>query len=372
MSQPQDLENIDLFLDSLPDEHISKVDDLVRNEKERTASLDWLDDVYSNKSESTYDDRVYNFCMYLEWVTEHDVSLLDASLRTVDNYFSHLSDEYSPNTIQSKYYTVKSFYDYLSTNLQYRDDTPFDDLEASKHIDWTAKSKKLEEMNAVNDIHAIESDEVKQLVRNVPEPELRNELIVRLAYQTGMRPNEICNIRWHGVDSEEDDVDLDDRKIIAHDDKTNDSRPVWYQPAIDDLMSEWIHVHRESYNPSTDSNYLFLSHMYEELAPSRINKIVKSAAEEAGIQRVIYEDEHDPHQTGVESVDDNTTFKRVRINSYVLRHSYAVHALRNGIDLKRLSDLMGHKSLDRTRTYLELLDEDKKESQRKYGPSLST
>jgi len=53
---------------------------------------------------------------------------------------------------------------------------------------------------------------------------------------------------------------------------------------------------------------------------------------------------------------------------HTLRHTFAVHALRNGMDIISVSQTMGHKTIAMTQQYLRLAQGDITESHQKYSP----
>jgi integrase/recombinase XerD len=55
----------------------------------------------------------------------------------------------------------------------------------------------------------------------------------------------------------------------------------------------------------------------------------------------------------------------VKIHPHTLRHSFAIHLVRSGMDLRRLQLLLGHSSLSITQVYLQFKDDDLREAYEK-------
>ena len=51
----------------------------------------------------------------------------------------------------------------------------------------------------------------------------------------------------------------------------------------------------------------------------------------------------------------------IDIHPHTLRHSYAIHLVRSGMDLRRVQLLLGHSNLNTTQIYLQFKDEDLRE-----------
>lgn len=48
----------------------------------------------------------------------------------------------------------------------------------------------------------------------------------------------------------------------------------------------------------------------------------------------------------------------VDIHPHVMRHSYAIHMVRNNVDIRRVQLLLGHASINTTQVYLRFNDSD--------------
>ena len=161
--------------------------------------------------------------------------------------------------------------------------------------------------------------EAKMLI-NTPL-NLKHRVLLTLTYATGMRRNEVLNIRLKDIDRK--------RKIVKITGKGNNQREV---PVSDNLLSLLTEYYRR-YHP-----FVFL---FEGNKPGKaysatsMAKIIKRAATESGIKK--------------------------NVSPHILRHSFATHMLEKGVNLKRLQLLMGHNSMKTTSVYLHLADVDKVE-----------
>lgn len=129
---------------------------------------------------------------------------------------------------------------------------------------------------------------------------------------------------------------------------------MFYQPSLDLLLDQWLdRGYRDSNLPAQSSPYLFLTQRSEQLHDSTVtDKVVKPAAQAAGIQEVMYED-----QSGS---------KRYRVTPHALRHGHAINALKSDIDVRRVQQHLGHSSLEITMEYLQFIDEDVKEAYERF------
>lgn len=292
------------------------------------------------KSQNTYEARRGDLRDFDSWLKEHEYDVEDVKPWILDEYFTYLqSEDYAPKTIKSRWDSVNQLFKFLSLR-EVVDENPIqvDEIQRRHYTD----SKEREHVESTIERKYITEEEMEQLVAEVPAPKLRNKLLIRLMWQTGVRTNEVTRIRLK-------DIDRDERSIEVYAKKTGDTRTVYYQESLDFLLTEWLDGgHRGSFPYADESEYLFVTRIKEKIPDDAVNPIVKEAADRAGIQEELY--------------TDKKGHTRVAITAHSLRHGHAVHSLKSGIDLRRIQEHMGHKSLDMTTRYLDVIDEDVKEA----------
>ncbi|MFY0652971.1 MAG: site-specific integrase [Cyclobacteriaceae bacterium] len=157
--------------------------------------------------------------------------------------------------------------------------------------------------------------EVKLLIHALINP--KHVAMIALLYSTGMRRDELLQLRITDVDS--------DRMLIRiNNGKGNKSRDVILSEKTLTLLRKYYQCHH--HKPST---YLFESiQAGKPYSATSLGKVVKKAAKRAGIAK--------------------------NVTPHTLRHTFATHMLEQGENLKTIQYLMGHTSLRATMVYLHL------------------
>jgi integrase/recombinase XerD len=154
------------------------------------------------------------------------------------------------------------------------------------------------------------SKEEVRLILNSPRNE-KHRLLLWIIYSCGLRRSEVTNIRLSDLDRERGILNIREAKgmvdrIVPVSDK------VWVK--IDEYM--------ESYRPSL---YLFEGQTGGRYSSESVYRVFKEALKRAGIRK----------EVGVHS----------------LRHSYATHLHENGLDIRYIQELLGHRSTRTTEIY---------------------
>jgi integrase/recombinase XerD len=306
------------------------------------------------KSDTTAERYTSNVRKWVAWLTEErekDIwEVNGGDFRMFVRYL--LNEGYAPNTVLSVQSGVSIFYQALAEMKEEGYDIPevdnptegFDRTQYSalRGRDVTKKAKHLRE-----DVYYLQPEEVELLAQNVSAPKLRNRLIVKLLYQTGLRRGELSNIRLS-------DIDRRERSINIYAEKTHENRVVYYQPSLDTLLSVWIDAERNAVITADESPYLFPTKKSENIYKHHVTRIVTDAATEAGLQEFLYTD-----------MNGNDVKK---VSAHTLRHSFAVQSLKNGMNVRTVQKLLGHADIQTTMIYLKVAEDDVAEEARRYGP----
>ena len=147
---------------------------------------------------------------------------------------------------------------------------------------------------------------------------LRDKAILELLYSTGIRCSEVVEIKIQ-------DIDWNARTIVIHA-KRKKSRIVEFGVRASQQLKDYIKIERIQDQGVTDNaEYLFLNNRCQKLTTrsmQRICEMFEKFLEEGKI-----------------------------ITPHILRHSFAINMLAQGMDIKRVEELLGLKTLAITKQY---------------------
>jgi integrase/recombinase XerD len=283
---------------------------------------------------------------YARWLRDNeDTGILEASPRQVRRYFAHVSDSYAINTQGGKYHGVQHLYEWL-TNTEQLDENPAERWDRDSLGIGQATGREEREQAAEKDdsYYWLEYGEVQELWQsdNIPSPRLRNEIIIKLLWFTGLRTEELASVRIDPDGENSLGLFRDEGRIRVANAKISGTRDVWYPTdRMELLLTDWLdYGGRDALSPYADeSQYLLVTDQSERMRASHISRIVKNAGKNAGINEVV-------------STDVNGG-KRWRVRGHVMRHSMATyHANILGTPIPVLADALGHRKLTTTRRYI--------------------
>ncbi len=210
----------------------------------------------------------------------------------------------SKNSIARKLSTFQSFEKFLLKQH----------IALNLHLVRPRLEKKLPIYLTVDEIFHL-LDAVKETDLPTKKP-LRDKAIFELLYATGVRCSELINIKINDIDF--------NNKIIRIKGKGNKERLVLFGSKAHVSITKYIEKERVSI---TDThNYLFVNTANEPLTSRSIQRIINMFGRCLKTERSI-----SPHK---------------------LRHSFATHLLNQGVDLRAIQELLGHKTLGSTEKYI--------------------
>ncbi|MCK4517449.1 tyrosine-type recombinase/integrase, partial [Candidatus Babeliales bacterium] len=146
---------------------------------------------------------------------------------------------------------------------------------------------------------------------------LRDKAIFELLYATGVRCAELVSIRVH-------EIDFKGKSIIVSG-KGRKSRQVLFGEKAQKSLEIYLEKERSFLAEQTDSEFLFLNYAGGQLTTRSVQRICTMFQKFLKSERKLT-----PHK---------------------IRHSFATHMLNQGVDIRVVQELLGHKTLATTEIY---------------------
>lgn len=287
---------------------------------------------------------------------------------TVESFIQHckVERENSARYVQQQFWFIRKFYEWHVPKTI--SENPCDHVDTVHYFGKGIPKSKKDALtpDGEDTIYYFEADGVKELIRHAPpNPVSRNRLLIKLMYVTGPRAKEARLLKWDDIHWDEKTV----KYITAKQRGETETRHVPYPETLPRYLRSWREKQRAKLG-GEDAKFIFTGDERDEngflkpISTERVNEIVKEAAENAGLQKTLYE--------------DSNGRERKMYTSHSLRHSYAVFFItggdpkgnhgRSGGDIRTLKYLLGHHSTSITERYLRFKKQTKIDIGRRYGP----
>lgn len=274
---------------------------------------------FSANTIAAYRNDLSQFASYLAKPPESDHLTPVADWDQVDDahmnvYLLHLrSRDYASSTIARKTAAIKSFCHFLTTDGVVRSDL-------SANVSTPRVEKYVPRAITLDEMDLLLAQPRANGAAGRPEA-IRDHAMLETLYSTGMRVSELVALN-------QADLDLESGTVRCAG-KAGRERRVPLRPSAREALAEYLAEARASLVPD-DEESLFVNHRGRRLTRQGFWLILKSYAEQANIGDIT------PH---------------------TLRHSFAAHALRDGVELKDVQQLLGHVSISTTQVYRKLASE---------------
>lgn len=243
----------------------------------------------------------------------------------VEYILSLKSQSYAEATVARKVAAVKSFFSFLQAEGKVKVN-PTETLASPKVGKTLPKPLTVQEIDEL----------LEQPARRTSPEGKRDRAMLELMYATGLRVTELVSL-----DLEDLQVDAE-KPFVRLLGKGNRERqiPLLEQPTQE--IAEYVKYARSRIVGERNETALFVNRRGERLTRQGFWLILKGYAAEAGIQG--------------------------RVTPHTLRHSFATHMLRGGMDIHKVQELLGHANISTTQVYTQVSREHIREAYEKAHP----
>ncbi len=286
------------------------IDEFIESLKARQASPNTL---------ASYERDIVQFSNYFE---SQDKKIFNLTKDDMQEYINHLIAEGKSNsTISRSTASIKALYRYL-VNKKLAEENIAENVEAPK-------VNRKEPM-------ILTSAEIEKLLEQPDLSELkgqRDKAMLEILYATGIRVTELISLRV-------EDVNLNNGYIKVK--KKNSERHIPLGNLALRCLKDYMNKVRPLLIRTEDEKTLFINTNGQKMTRQGYWKILKQYKEQAKIDKDIT-----PH---------------------TIRHSFAVHMLQNGAEIKTVQELLGHTDVASTMMYTQMLNLDIKDDYMKNHP----
>ena len=163
-------------------------------------------------------------------------------------------------------------------------------------------------------------EEVKQLFEATkynPRWKERDQAILACLYHLGLRVGEACNLKL-------EDINLENNTLLIKTSKTGFARQLPIPLNAQYLFRNYLEINE------IEPNEYFLQGLKKQINKQIIGRVLKNLKAKTTIQKRIY--------------------------AHLLRHSIATQLLKNGMEIEKISQFLGHRSMESTQKYTHLMD----------------
>jgi integrase/recombinase XerC len=145
---------------------------------------------------------------------------------------------------------------------------------------------------------------------------IRNQVIIEILYQTGIRRSELVGLKTTSLDFQENNL-----RVLG---KRNKERIIPFSPDLSKKIKTFMNLRFKQF-PGVVEESLFLTSDGEPIYPKLVYRLVHQF-----LKMVTTLEKRSPH---------------------LLRHTFATHLLNKGADINAIKELLGHANLAATQVY---------------------
>lgn len=254
---------------------------------------------------ASYRNDLTKLVRHLEQQNINDVAKISET--SINSYVLSLEREgMSPATVSRNIASIKAFVFYLIKKGKLHEDP-------SERIKPPKVEKKLPHTLTMEQIDGLLEQPDKNSKKGI-----RDKAMLELLYATGLRVSELISVHY-------EDINLKNKYIKCY--SSNKERIIPFGNKAKQALETYFQNVRTELLGKMDSNICFTNLSGEPMSRQGFWKIIKSYGKSAGIQG--------------------------EITPQILRHSFAVHMMENGADIRSVQELLGYSDVTSTQVYLQ-------------------
>ncbi|MFW6286240.1 MAG: site-specific tyrosine recombinase/integron integrase [Nanoarchaeota archaeon] len=148
----------------------------------------------------------------------------------------------------------------------------------------------------------------------------QHQLIIKIYYSSGLRLSEAINLK-------KKDFNFIDNIIWIRDGKGGKDRMSILSKSLSKELEEFLQY-------KNDNDFVFVNKRGDPISPRTIQSIIEKARKKINISKDVH--------------------------IHTLRHSFATHLLEEGVDIRKIQELLGHSDLSTTQIYTKVSSEELK------------
>lgn len=279
-------------------------------ENSKQAVDSYIDYLLNNKGYSINSCNSYrrDLNQFVKFLDEYEGTLDEVNEPFFRQYLAYLHQlKQNKRSINRKIISIRGFYNFYIKRNNLSMENPLINISLLKTDKPLPKDLFMEQMKSLMNI----TEKQYELGK-------RNQCIVYLLFQTGMRVSELCNLKLYDVDLEDGSI-----RVIG---KGNKERIVFFKDNAAELLNEYLEIIRPKLlDKDNPTDYFFLSNNGKQMSSRTIQYLLQARADAAPIP--------------------------FKVSPHMLRHTFATNLLNHDADLKTVQELLGHESLSTTQIY---------------------
>lgn len=260
----------------------------------------------SENTEVSYERDLKKMKQYFEEV--HNLTDVAQITETgLNSYMLYLEKRHAASTVSRSVASMRAFFHYLYKMHKIS-------IDPAEYLKPPKIDKKMPEILSVQEVDLLLQQPSARNLKGI-----RDKAMLELLYATGIRVSELIHL-------EIKDVNMSMGYIVCRENEKE--RIVPFGKTAKKALQVYLKDARDVFLKDENIQILFTNRSGEAMSRQGFWKILKSYADAAGIKKDIT-----PH---------------------TLRHSFAVHLVQNGADLKSVQEMLGHSDISSTQMYMQL------------------